>query len=91
MSPTLPPKDAFSRVLTLYQTGSLADAEKACSALLQRYPGAPPVLELAGLLCLRQQRFADAIVTYRKLAALQPAHHGAHLNLGLALSKHGRV
>ena len=71
--------------------GVPALAEKCCRECLQIAPEHADALNLLGIACLQQNKFAEAIAPLVQLTQLIPASTQAHNNLGLALRKLGRL
>jgi len=73
--------------IALEQSGNDSDAEIAWRAVLRLRAANSEAYAHIGFLEARQQRYKDAVISYRKALALGPAIPGIHLNLGLALFK----
>jgi tetratricopeptide (TPR) repeat protein len=87
--PSRSQSDARQTALTLEQQGKTTEAEAAWSALARTQPtNAEPFAHL-GLLEARQEQYAEAIASYRKAMALNPAMPRLRFNLGLAYFKAG--
>lgn len=83
--------ESFERALPLQPSGEWRAAEDANRRHLKRYgPQAEVLANLAAVL-VRQDRFADAIVSYREGLRLAPQLLPLRLNLGLAFFKSGQL
>jgi tetratricopeptide (TPR) repeat protein len=81
--------DPRQTAFALEQQGKTAEAEAAWSALAKAYPtNAEPFAHL-GLLEARQEHYKEAVASYRKAMALDPAMPRLGFNLGLAYFKAG--
>jgi tetratricopeptide (TPR) repeat protein len=81
--------DPRQTAFALEQQGKTAEAEAAWSALAKAYPtNAEPFAHL-GLLEARQEHYTEAVASYRKAMALDPAMPRLRFNLGLAYFKAG--
>jgi tetratricopeptide (TPR) repeat protein len=87
--PIWPQNSQRDEAIALERQGKLVEAEAAWGALAKQYPTNPEPFAHLGLLEARQERYADAIVDYRKAMALNPSMPGLRLNLGLAYFKAG--
>lgn len=81
--------DQRQAAFSLEQQGKTAEAEAAWRALSQAEPSNPEAFAHLGLLEARQENYTQAIKSYRKAMALDPAMPGLRLNLGLAYFKAG--
>lgn len=84
---------AVQRALTLEQQAKLAEAEGAWESVVKLEPRNAQAYAHMGLLEARRERYAEAIVFYRKAQLLAQAENRPiaqlNLNLGLALFKSG--
>lgn len=81
--------DQRQEAIALEQQGKTTEAEAAWRALAQSYPtNAEPFAHL-GLLEARQEHYTEAVASYRKAMALNPAMPRLQFNLGLAYFKAG--
>jgi len=77
--------------IQLEQQGKNAEAESAWRAVLKTYPANAEAFAHLGLLEARQEHYTEAIASYRKALALNPAFPSLRLNLGLAFFKAGQM
>jgi tetratricopeptide (TPR) repeat protein len=77
--------------MSLEQQGKNAEAEVAWRAFLKDHPSNAEAYAHLGLLQARQEHYTEAIASYRKALALNPAFPSLRLNLGLALFKAGEM
>ena len=73
--------------LALEQRGQNAEAEQAWQSIARDNPQNAEAFAHMGLIEARQERYDDAIASYRKALALNPGLPGLQMNLGLALFK----
>ena len=76
------------RARHLYRLGRRDEASVEIEAALRLDPDSYEVCESAGLLCLRQRRFAEAITYYEKAAALMESSVGS---AGMLITCYGAV
>lgn len=81
--------DPRQTAFALEQQGKTAEAEAAWSALAKAYPTNPEPFAHLGLLEARQEHYTEAVASYRKAMALDPAMPRLQFNLGLAYFKAG--
>jgi tetratricopeptide (TPR) repeat protein len=81
--------DPRQAAFALEQQGKTAEAEAAWSALAKAYPTNPEPFAHLGLLEARQEHYTEAVASYRKAMALDPAMPRLRFNLGLAYFKAG--
>jgi len=82
-------EDPGQTAVSLEQEGKIAEAEAEWRALAKKYPGSPDPLAHIGLLEARQEHYEQAIASYKKAMAINPAMPGLRINLGLAYFKAG--
>lgn len=85
------PQDARQAALELEQRGSNAEAEANWRMYLETHPSSAEAYAHLGVLAARQERYSDAVASYRKALALHSTAPGVRLNLGLALFKSGQM
>jgi tetratricopeptide (TPR) repeat protein len=73
----------------LEQQGDFAGAEATWQTILRSHPASAEAFAHIGFLESQQQHYGDAVVYYRKAAAIDPSIPGLKMNLGLALFKGG--
>jgi tetratricopeptide (TPR) repeat protein len=73
----------------LEQQGDFAGAEAAWQTMLRSHPADAEACAHIGFLESQQQHYRDAVLYYRKAAAIDPSIPGLQMNLGLALFKGG--
>jgi tetratricopeptide (TPR) repeat protein len=79
--------DARQAAFSLEQQGETVEAEAAWTALSKAHPTDPEPFAHLGLLEAHQEHYAEAIASYRKAMALNPAMPRLRFNLGLAYFK----
>src|ERR1700733_393037 len=79
--------DARQAAFLLEQQGKTVEAEAAWAALSKTRPTDPEPFAHLGLLEAHQEHYAEAITSYRKAMALNPAMPRLQFNLGLAYFK----
>jgi tetratricopeptide (TPR) repeat protein len=84
-------ESARQSAIALEQQGNDSEAEAAWRALLKMRPVNSEAYAHIGLLEARQQRYKEAVLSYSKALALNPAMPELRLNLGLALFKDGEL
>lgn len=77
------------RAFALEQQGNNAQAEAAWRMVLKMHPSDAEAFAHLGLLEAHQDRYREAVQSYRKALAIAPSMPGLRLNLGLALFKSG--
>ena len=86
---TPPKSDAVQHALALEQQGRFPEARAAWENVVRAQPRNAQAFAHLGLLEAREERYADAIVHYRRAKLLNPNIPQLNLNLGLALFKTG--
>jgi tetratricopeptide (TPR) repeat protein len=81
--------DPREAAFSLEQQGQIVAAENAWRALSKAQPTNPEPFAHLGLLEARQQHYPEAVASYRKAMALNPAMPRLRFNLGLAYFKEG--
>jgi tetratricopeptide (TPR) repeat protein len=81
--------DPRQAAFSLEQQGKTTEAEAAWSALSKAQPTNPEPFAHLGLLEARQEHYSEAVASYRKAIALDPAMPRLRFNLGLAYFKAG--
>ena len=79
----------LGQLLSLYNAGRYAELESLVRPLLERYPDAGYGWKLLGGALLMQGK--DALEVFQKVVVLRPNDAEAHFNLGVVLSKLGRL
>ena len=87
--PSWSQSDARQMAMALEQQGKTAEAEAAWSALAKAQPTNPEPFAHLGLLEAREENYTEAVASYRKAMALNPAMPRLRFNLGLAYFKAG--
>jgi uncharacterized protein (TIGR02466 family) len=80
----------FQQAVSAYRQNNFAVAARHCRRLLKINPDHPGVLQLAGIVALREKRAKKAVEYLSKAAQLQPQDPGVHSNLALALTAAGQ-
>ena len=92
MGQTSSPSQAeVNALLTQYQSGQYAAAEKLGTAITQKYPNHQFGWKVLGAVSRASGRTADAVVANQKVVALLPNDVEAHSNLGVTLNDLGRL
>jgi Flp pilus assembly protein TadD len=78
-------------IADLMQNGRLAEAERACRALLAQSPQQAAALHLLGLICEQSGDAAGGEALVRQSLQIEPANPRFHLNLGQLLHRRGRT
>jgi tetratricopeptide (TPR) repeat protein len=84
-------QDLGQKAFALEQQGNVAEAEAAWRAVVKVSPANAEAFAHLGYLESRQEHYKDAVISYRRALALNPALPGLRLNLGLALFKEGSM
>jgi tetratricopeptide (TPR) repeat protein len=84
-------QDLGQKAFALEQQGNVAEAEAAWRAVVKVSPANAEAFAHLGYLESRQENYKDAVISYRRALALNPALPGLRLNLGLALFKEGSM
>jgi predicted O-linked N-acetylglucosamine transferase (SPINDLY family) len=82
-------RDKFMATMQLYQSGQLADADKAVRRALATAPKDTNYLHLGGLVAEAEGKLPRAIMLLRQAHALRPDLADITFNLARILSKHG--
>lgn len=91
MSRADPTGRVLQKALLSYRQGDWREAEKHCRAALRTVPQHPGVLQMLGVVLMRQGRPQSAIEFFDRLLKLQPSLPDAWNNRGHALQDIGRV
>ena len=86
-----PSQAEVNALLTQYQSGQYAVAEKLAVAMSQKYPNDHFAWKVLGAVLRASGRLPDAVVANQKALALVPNDVEAHSNLGTALHDLGRL
>ncbi|MEI8362354.1 MAG: tetratricopeptide repeat protein [Betaproteobacteria bacterium] len=86
-----PSQQEMQPVLTLLNTGKLAEAESAAKKLVTRYPNAFILHHVLGLAQDGLAKFSDAAASYTKALNIQPNTPDLQFNLGIALTNIGQL
>jgi tetratricopeptide (TPR) repeat protein len=84
-------QDLGQKAFELEQQGNIAEAEAAWRVVVKASPANAEAFAHLGYLESRQEHYKDAVISYRRALALNPALPGLRLNLGLALFKDGSM
>jgi tetratricopeptide (TPR) repeat protein len=85
----IPNQQDIQAVLTLYNSGKLADAEVRANALIAQFPKALILRNILGAALLDQGKHQGAVECFRDALALEPNAAESHNNLGIALQAYG--
>src|SRR4051812_12104672 len=83
--------DDLPRILALYESGQLAEADALCADLMAREPGSAAGLAMRGSIALKQARYPAAVGYLQSAAALHPDDAELQTNLGMAFFGAGRI
>ena len=86
-----PNQQEVQALINLLNAGQLPQAENTAKTLLKSYPNTFILHNVLGIALDGQQKFDEAINSYRKAASLQPTLPDIHFNLGIALANMGRL
>lgn len=78
------------RLLSLIQSGRMAEAERLAGAALKQHPGSALALNILATALARQGKAAPAEAAFRRTIAVDPGYAEAHDNLGHFLIEQGR-
>jgi predicted O-linked N-acetylglucosamine transferase (SPINDLY family) len=84
------PDTILDQARSHHEAGRLVEAERLYGSVLEREPGNPMVLHLAGVALLQQGRPEPAVQRIEAAVAAQPDYAEAWSNLGIALGRLGR-
>src|SRR5687768_14674966 len=88
---TLTGSSLLEEAQRLHRAGAVQDAERRYAQILEAEPAhADALYGLASLAC-QQGRFADGIAFGRRALAAAPRHVRAHILVGMALDRLGRL
>jgi tetratricopeptide (TPR) repeat protein len=82
-------EDRRQRAFELEQQGNNAEAEAEWRAVLKGHPTDSEAFAHLGFIEAKQEHYKEAVVSYRRALALNPALPGLRLDMGLALFKGG--
>src|SRR5271157_5182395 len=77
--------EIFQQALVLYQQGRLAQAQELCQRAMQRQAQHFGTLHLLGVIAAQAHDPRRAVEFIASALKIDPAHAGAHCNLGSAL------
>lgn len=78
-------------LLSLFNSGKLAEAESAAKKLVIRYPNTFILYQILGIAQDGLSKFSDAVESYTKALAIQPSMPDLHFNLGIDLTNLDRL
>ena len=81
----------FKNLNKLYQCQKFDDAEKLALSLTENIPTHPYPWKILGALQMQRGELFDSLYSMQKSADLAPNDSQAHLNIGIALKKLGRL
>ncbi len=90
MTPENRSGDVLQRALQSYRQGAWKDAETYCRSALEIAPNHPGLLQMLGVVLMRQARPAEAIAVFDRLLSMQPGMADAWNNRGYALQDLGK-
>ncbi len=90
MTPENRSGDVLQRALQSYRQGAWKDAEGYCRSALAMAPNHPGLLQMLGVVLMRQARPAEAIEFYDRLLAMNPGMADVWNNRGYALQDLGK-
>jgi tetratricopeptide (TPR) repeat protein len=79
----------MTQLIALINAGRYVELETQSRELLNRHPKSGPVWQILGISLTRQGK--DAVKALEMATQLLPNDAGAHINLGNALARHGRL
>ena len=90
MTPENRSGDVLQRALQSYRQGAWKDAETYCRSALEIAPNHPGLLQMLGVVLMRQARPAEAIAVFDRLLSMQPGMADVWNNRGYALQDLGK-
>lgn len=81
----------FQKAIQHLHSGKLAQARELLERILVSQPHQPEALHFLGIVLLRTQCYAEAVLRLQQAVALRPQWAEAHSNLGLALQQQERI
>ena len=85
-----PSQDQINSLVSLYQSGQMAEGEQACKELLNTYPQTLVAINVLGATLEGQGKLQEAVQAYNKAIQLNPDYAVVHYNLGNTLQELGR-
>lgn len=85
-----PSSEEMNTLVSLYQSGHMAEVEQQCKLSLVNYPQSSIVMNLLAAAQGAQGRMEEAVNSYRKAIQMNPSFAEAYCNCGVALKKLGR-
>ena len=86
-----PTPEQSNALISLYSSGQMAKAERACRELLQTFPQSSMVLNILGAALQALGQLAAAVSSFDKAIQLQPDYSEAYFNRGTALQELGQL
>ncbi|MCG8686641.1 MAG: tetratricopeptide repeat protein [Desulfobacterales bacterium] len=90
-NPASPAKDQIDRLLKLYKSGLMAEAETGCQKFLATYPDTLIVLNILGSALQNQGKYQPAIEIFNKMISLAPEDALHYYNRGVTLKGAGNL
>jgi protein O-GlcNAc transferase len=84
-APKVAAAERLREALVLMRAGDLAAAEQAASEVVERFADNVAALNLLGVVQKRRGRMPEAVASFERATAVDPALHAAWFNLGNAL------
>lgn len=78
-------------VLSLFNSGRLAEAEATAKKLVVRFPNTFILHQILGIAQDGLAKYAEAVESYQNALAIQPNTPDLHFNIGIALTNVGRL
>lgn len=76
---------------TLFSQGRMEECLDLASSLLAKYPKAPMLANMLGVITAKMGRLDEALAYYNKALAIKPGYPEAYNNMGNTLNRLGRV
>ena len=90
-NPQDPPADQLQPIINLYSQGHLKQALSESGQMLERFPNAIVLYNIAGLANSGLRQFDAAINVYKQALKIKPDYAEAYNNMGIALKGNGAL
>lgn len=85
-----PAQNELRKLLELYQSGELTEAEQRATAMTKKFPEHPFAWKVLGAVLEQKNELAEALYAHQVSAALAPNDADAHNNIGHTLTLMGK-
>jgi uncharacterized protein (TIGR02466 family) len=86
-----PPQQELQFLHQQFQAGRFEQVERHVKNLLKQYKNSPVLFNILGLSQQQQQKYPQALNSYRKLLSLDPKIPEVHFNLGLLFAQSNKL